>query len=305
MRFSVSGLWRGLTLACALLLLIPLASCTDEAKAATLDDLSIELLADSVRVTVGHTVDPRADSATVKVTIGTASQTRRAAQLTGSTAFVFAAPAEGATITIVAQVCAYRAPLAPVCAGKNRSWTRPVGPLPPPVIDTIDVGEVAAAIEASRLIQRTIVYTMTNDTCHVEQRDYYGQQLLVVSDSAPVDIEAQDRCEQAVIRVLATSRQANSAYPHIVDYNLAQVRLADSAYEGATERHRSYLDSMQLGLIVETTTRAELPRAYIDVWQPYRPPSPDTFVVRDRGSTGPELISIAEYRAANPGWTWP
>jgi hypothetical protein len=120
MRFTR---WLGLL---ALLLAAPLTSCTDAA-AMDLGSMSVELFADSIHVRVPFVIPAGADSAVVTLTLTPGgTQTRTARGQSVALVYAFAAPAEGATISLRACGHAYRGTTAgPESCNATQQWTRP------------------------------------------------------------------------------------------------------------------------------------------------------------------------------------
>lgn len=207
-----------------LLVCLPLASCND---AQAVEAMNVALVADSLQVTVRFRVDARADSAVVRVSYPGQSAQKKVAASALSALLMLPAPAEGATITLTALVTAYKTGTPAVSTTKTRSYTRPVAPLTAPIVDTIEVAALEQAIGVSSLIgrttmlvERTTTGTVVNTTCVVEQRSYYGAQLIIVRDSLP---GIRHECESAALRAIARDWP-----PRLAAYNLAAIRYADA-----------------------------------------------------------------------------
>lgn len=164
----------------ALLLLVPLASCT-EASAVTLSAFGAAQAGDSLRLSATFHLDPSIDSGAATFRVKTASKRIKLAAVATGASAKFALPAEGETVTGYLTLTLWKAGTAPVSVSDSVRYTRPVTPIVPPVIDGFTAEQAAAIIDSSPLVHYASYYpSATSLPCHAEMRQYVSPSRLLV-----------------------------------------------------------------------------------------------------------------------------
>lgn len=264
-------------------------SCTPAA-AEPVHRLAVGLAGDSIRVTVFYGTNSNADSTRITVTSSTGPSLTRTVigSAKGALMFTFAAPAEGATATGQATSIAYRLGVASAASpAKSWSYTRPITAPNPTPIDSITVQQIAAAIAASQLLDTALVVLPAGETCPAQIRDYHYA-LLIAPDgpqsaTCAAGFAARDHAGQI--------GYDNAASLAALDPGVWTPRV-DSLWRAGSGR---------------VANLANQPRDYAvtdrGAWP--LPPLRDTDFVSQPSGSSPPIVTVAFYRAAHPGWTWP
>lgn len=170
---SQARFWRrGLALLLALLL-APLASCTDDARAATLDRISAAARADSLEVSAYFRLLPPVDSARVRIDVSGEVRTRMVPGVATAVHINFTAPVEGQRVRIITQLTSYNDHVASPAVTDTIFHTRPSSAPPPPIIDSVTVEMVEQALGTATPVSPLAVIRWDaalarDDTCHAE-----------------------------------------------------------------------------------------------------------------------------------------
>jgi hypothetical protein len=172
--------------------------------------------------------------------------------------------------------------------GPSRTVTwkvvRPAPGQPGPI--SVDSSLAAAFLKAAPLDSVTIVQMASGETCR-------GEYAAIMSATFIRPVAPRTAaCDSLLTRATEWGDLNRSALAYV-----AAIRLASPLYAARWDS----------GLVqpMPRDKRPDLPRTVLDTRMPRLELGPDTLVARPVGSSGPVLVTIAEYRAANPGFVWP
>lgn len=172
------------------LVLVPLSSCRD-AEAVSVTDLRAGMAGDSLRLTASFTLDPTIDSAAAVFTVKSVSKrVKLAPQATGATA-KFPLPAEGETVTPTLALTAWKTGTSPVTVTRSTTYTQPVTPIVPPIINGFTADQAMLLLDSAPVI--AYLTAMGSPVCHAEIRNYVSGTLFV-----PIERPA---CDSQVVRL--------------------------------------------------------------------------------------------------------